>query len=185
MRKLRVLGFGVAMILTAGLGITLILAGAGVLSLSSIWDFFDTVSGSILVILVGSALSLVAIYFLIQLADERLNAALFHHEGEWGRIDLSPIAIKEFIAGILRKDFGLDRFRILLRHQVDGVGITVRTTLSHGQCVTDVGERIQRELTDQVAERTGVGVSDVTVLVRSIRASESGIKETSRDETDS
>ncbi|MFC2108832.1 hypothetical protein ACFLS5_05145 [Candidatus Bipolaricaulota bacterium] len=185
MRKLRVLGFGVAMILTAGLGVTLILAGAGVLSLSSVWDFFDTVSGSILVILVGSALLLITVHFLIRLADERLNAALFHHEGEWGRIDLSPIAIKEFIAGLLRKNFGLDRFRILLRHQVDGVGIMIRTTLSPGQCVTDVGERIQRELTNQVAERTGVGVSDVTVLVRSIRASESGIKETPRDETDS
>jgi len=150
MRQLRVLGFGVAMILTAGLGIASILAGAGVLSLLSIW----------------------------------VNAALFHHEGEWGRIDLSPIAIKEFIAGILRKDFGLDRFRILLRHQVNGVGITVRTTLSPGQCVTDVGERIQRELTEQVADRTGVDVSNVTVLVRSIRASDSRIEETSSDETD-
>ena len=184
MRQLRVLGFGVAMILTAGLSIALILAGAGVLSLSSVWGFLDSMSGSILIILVGVVLMLVAVHFLIRLADERLNAALFHHEGEWGRIDLSPIAIKEFIAGILRKDFGLDRFRILLRHQVDGVGITVRTTLSPGQCVTDVGERIQRELTEQVADRTGVEVSDVTVLVRSIRASDSGIKETSRDEID-
>ena len=184
MRQLRVLGFGVAMILTAGLGVASILAGAGVLSLSSIWDFLDTVPGSILVILAGSALLLIAVHFLIRLANERLNAALFHHEGEWGRIDLSPIAIKEFIAGILRKDFGLDRFRILLRHQVNGVGITVRTTLSPGQCVTDVGERIQRELTEQVADRTGVDVSDVTVLVRSIRASDSGIEETSSDETD-
>ena len=185
MRQLRVLGLGVAMILTAGLSITLIIAGAGVLSLASVWDFLDTVSGSILVILVGGALLLVAVHFLIQLADERLNAALFHHEGEWGRIDLSPIAIKEFIAGVLRKDIGLDRFRILLRHQVNAVGITVRTTLSPDQRVTEVGERIQRELAEHVADRTGVDVSDVTVRVRGIRASETGIKETCRDETDS
>ncbi len=185
MRQLRVLGFGVAMILAAGLSIVLILAGAGVLSLSSIWDFLDTLAGSILVILAGSALLLVAVHFLIRLADERLNAALFHHEGEWGRIDLSPIAVKEFIAGILREDFGLDRFRILLRHQENSVGITVRTTLSPDQSVTEVGERIQRELTEQVADRTGVDVSDVTVLVRSIRTNESGTKETFRDETDS
>ncbi len=171
------------MILIAGLGVGLILAGAGVLSLSSIWDFLDTVSGSILVILVGVALLLVAVHFLIELADERLSAALFHHEGGWGRIDLAPSAIKELMAGILRKDIGLDRFRILLRHEVNGVGITVRTTLSPDQRVTDVGERIQRELAKHVADRTGVEVRDVTVLVRSIRASESGIKETSRDET--
>ncbi len=171
------------MILTAGLGVGLILSGAGVLSLSSVWGFLDTVAGSILVILVGVALLLVAVHFLIELADERLNAALFHHEGDWGRIDLAPIAIKEFIAGILRNDIGLDRFRILLRHRVNGVGITVRTTLSPDQRVTEVGERIQRELTKYVADRTGVEVSDVSVLVRGISASESGIRERRSDET--
>jgi len=182
MRQLRVVGFGGAMILSAGLGIGLILAGAGVLSLTSVWDFFDTVTGSILVILTGAALILVAVHFLIVLADERLSRALFHHEGDWGRIDLAPNAIKEFIAGILRTNIGLDRFRILLRHHTHGVGITVRTTLSPDQIVTEVGERIQRELTKHVAEGTGVEVSDVVVFVRSIRAGE-GMKETSGDET--
>jgi len=170
------------MILTAGLGISLILAGAGVLSLSSVWAFLDTVSGSILVILTGVALLLVAVHFLIQLADERLSASLFHHEGDWGRIDLAPAAIKEFIAGILRENIGLDRFRIQLRHHVTGVGIKVRTTLSPDQCVTEVGERIQRELAKHVADRPGVEVCDVTVLVHSIRASESGTKETPPNE---
>ena len=125
---------------------------------------------------------MVAVHFLVELADERLNAALFHHEGELGRIDLAPIAIKEFIGGILRKDIGLDRFRILLRHGVNGVGITIRTTLSPDQRVTEVSERIQRELAKHVADRTGVEVSDVTILVRNIRASDTGIKETSRNE---
>lgn len=171
------------MILTAGLGIGLILAGAGVLSLTSVWDFFDTVTGSILVILAGAALILVAVHFLIVLADERLNRSLFHHEGDWGRIDLAPNAIKEFIAGILRNNIGLNQFRILLRHHANGVGITVRTTLSPDQTVTEVGEHIQRELTQHVAERTGVEVNDVVVLVRNIRASESGMKESSSDET--
>jgi uncharacterized alkaline shock family protein YloU len=171
------------MSLTAGLGIGLILAGAGVFSLSSVWDFFDTVVGSILVILAGAALILVGVHFLIVLADERLSRSLFHHNGEWGRIDLAPNAIKEFIAGILRKNIGLSQFRILLRHHANGVGITVRTTLSPDQIVTEVGEQIQRELTQHVAERTGVEVSDVVVLVRNIRASETGMKESTRDET--
>jgi uncharacterized alkaline shock family protein YloU len=170
------------MILTAGLGVSLILAGAGVLSLTSVWDFFDTVAGSILVILAGAALILVAVHFLLALADERSRRSLFHHEGEWGRIDLAPNAIKELIADILRKDIGLDRFRVSLSHHVDGVGIAVRTTLSPDQRVTEVGERIQRELAKHVAERTGVEVSDVVVLVRSIRASETAVKETSGDE---
>ncbi|MCK5245337.1 hypothetical protein KAR02_00450 [Candidatus Bipolaricaulota bacterium] len=176
MRQLRVLGIVGAIILTAGLGVGLILAGAGVISLTSVWDFFDTVAGSILVILAGAALILVAVHFFIVLADERLSRSLFHYEGNWGRIDLAPIAIKEFIACILRKEIGLDQFRILLRHHVDGVGITVRTTLAPDQTVTEVGERIQRELTKQVVDRTGVEVSDVVVIVRSIRATETRVE---------
>jgi len=176
MRQLRVLGFSGAMILTAGLGICLILAGAGVLSLTSVWDFLDTVAGSILVILAGAALILVAAHFAMALFDERLSRSLFHYEGNWGRIDLAPIAIKEFIACILRKEIGLDQFRILLRHHVNGVGITVRTALAPDQTVTEVGERIQRELTKQVVDRTGVEVSDVVVIVRSIRATETGVE---------
>jgi len=170
------------MIVSAGLGIALILAGAGVLSLVSVWTFLDTVAGSILVILVGVSMLLIATHFLIELADERLNASLFHHEGDFGCIDVAPIAIKEFTAGILRQDIGLDQFRISLRHQVKGVGITIRTTLSPEQRVTDVGERIQRELAKQLADRTGVEVTDVTVLVCNIRPSEAGSKETGSDE---
>jgi hypothetical protein len=171
MRRIRVLGLGAAMVLAAGLGVGLILAGAGVISLASVWDFLETVAGQILVILAGAGLVLISVHFLIALADERLNASLFHHEGDWGRIDLAPEAIREFIGGILRKDIGLDRFRVQLRHHVKGVGITVRTTLSPEQRVTEVGERIQRELAAHVEDRTGVAVGDVIVLVRGIRPS--------------
>lgn len=171
------------MIVSAGLGIALILAGAGVLSLESVWAFLETIPGSILVILVGVSMLLVAAHFLIALADERLNASLFHHDGDFGRIDLAPAAIREFIAGILRQDIGLEQFRISLRHSVKGVGITVRTTLAPEQRVTDVGERIQRELASQIADRTGVEVTDVTVMVRNIRTREADSEEMGGDET--
>jgi len=183
MRRLRVLGSGVSLLLTGGIGVSLILVGSGVLSLTSLWDFFDTLAGAILLILVGAALLLVAVHFLILLADERIDATLFHHEGEWGRIDLSPTAIKEFIAGILRDDIGLDQFRVLLSHRARGVGITVRTTLSADQRVTDIGERIQRALSEYVADRTGVEVADVTVSVRGIRTGGSSQKEPWHDES--
>jgi len=183
MRRLRFLALGGAVILTAGLGISLVLAAAGVFSLTSVWDFLGTMTGPILVILAGGALILVAIYLLLAFKDERLNRALFYHEGEWGRIELAPNAIKELIADVLQKDIGLERFRISLRHYVDGIGIGVQTTLTPDQKVTEVGERIQRELARHVAERTGVEVSDVSVLVRSIRANEPAAKETQGDET--
>jgi len=183
MRRLRVLGFGISLLLTAGIGVSLVLAGSGVLSLSSLWSFLDTAAGAALVILVGAALLLVAVYFLILLADERIHATLFHHDGEWGRIDLTPAAIKEFIAGVLRDDIGLAHFRILLYHRAHGVGITVRTTLSPDQRVTDIGERIQRVLSEHVSDRTGVEVADVTVSVRGIRGNDSKEKERWHDES--
>ena len=93
-------------------------------------------------------------------------------EGEWGRVEVSPTAVREFISGVLRKEIGIDRFRVFLRRRENGVAIRVRTALTPDQRVTDAGERIQRELTQQVADRTGVEVREVTVFVRSIRARE-------------
>jgi len=177
MRTFRIIGFLGALILTAALGIGLILAGAGVLSLASIWEWLDSVTGSILVILVGAALVLVGIHFLIALGDERVHGARFRSEGDWGRVDLSPTAIREFISEILQQQIGIDRFRVLLRHEGRGVGITVRTTLSPEQRVTDIAERIQRELAYHVADRTGVEVTDVTVFVRGIRNIDRELKE--------
>lgn len=176
MRTFRLLGFLGALLLTAGLGISLILAGSGVLSLASIWEWLDSVAGSVLVIIVGAALVLVGVYFLIALGDERVHGALFRSEGDWGRVDLSPVAIREFISGILKRQIGIDRFRIILRHEGHGVGITIRTTLTPDQRATDIAERIQRELAYHVADRTGVTVTDVTVFVRGIRT-ESGAQE--------
>lgn len=183
MRRLRFLALGGAVILTAGLGIGSILAAAGVFSLISVWDFLGAPTQSILVILVGGALILIAIYLLLACRDEQLKRSLFYHEGEWGRIELAPNAIKELIANILQEDIGLDRFHISLRHPIDGISIGVQTTLSPDQKVTEVGARIQRELARHVADRTGVEVSDVSVLVRSIRANKPAMKETSGDET--
>ena len=128
--------------------------------------------GTILVILVGVAVLLVALHFLLVLAEDRLNEVLYSRAGEYGRVEVSPTAVREFISGVLRKDIGIDRFRVFLRRQENGVAIRVRTALTPDQRVTDVGERIQRELTRHVADRTGVEVREVTVFVRSIRARE-------------
>jgi len=159
-------------VLTAGIGVTLILGGAGVLSFASLTDYFERIPGTIFLILAGALFLLVAVHFVLALLDAWAHAVLFSQQGEWGRIELSPHAVKEFISDILRTQVGIDRFRIGLKHQGDGVAIAVHTTLSPEQRVTDVGLRIQRELVQHVADRTGVDVQEVTVFVRSIRASE-------------
>jgi uncharacterized alkaline shock family protein YloU len=170
MRQLRSLRDLAALAITGGLGVVLILAGVGVLSVGSLWSYLETFPGTLFVILVGACLLLVAIDFLVRLTDERLNAVLFSQQGDWGQIEVSPTAVREFISDILRHQVGIDRFRIFLRHHSGGVAISVRTALSPDQRVTDVGTRIQEELARHVPERTGIDVREVTVFVRSLRA---------------
>jgi len=169
MRVLRGVANLVALAVTSGLGITLIVAGAGVLSLASVSSYLDRMPGSVFVILVGASLILISVRFLVASADERIAAGLFAREGGGGRIALTSYAVREFISGILRDEVGLDQFRVHLEHRRDGVGITVRITLLHSQRVTEIGEQIQSVLAREVPERTGVDVSEVSILVRGIR----------------
>ncbi len=184
-RLLSVLHY-LAFVFTLGLGVVLVLTGAGVLSEVSAAAAFTTVGWTIFLILVGVGVLLVALHFLIVLADDRLNAVLYSRVGEWGRVEVSPAAVREFISGILRNEIGINRFRVFLRRHDNGVAIRVRTALTPDQRVTDVGERIQRELTQHVADRTGVEVREVTVFVRSIRThdTEARSKETGSNEYD-
>jgi len=177
MRRLRVLANAGAFLLNAGLGVTLILGGVGVLSFGSLTGYLDRMPGTIFLILVGALFLLVAVRFVLALLEERANAVLFSQQGEWGRIELSPHAVKEFISDILRSNVGIDGFRIGLKHKGEGVGIVVHTTLSPEQRVTDIGLRIQRELVQHVTDRTGVDVQEVSVLVRNIRPSEERAQE--------
>ena len=159
-----------AFLFTLGLGVTTILTGAGVLSVDSISAAFSDAGWTIFVILLGVGTLLIAVHFLFSLADDRRNEVLYSRVEEWGRVEVSPTTVREFISGILRKDIGINQFRVSLRRRENGVAIRVRTALTPDQRVTDVGERIQRELTRHVADRTGVEVREVTVFVRSIRA---------------
>ena len=171
MRRLRIIGNACAVLLTAGMGVTLILAGIGVLSVGSLWYELDRMPGFIFVIVAGAAFVLVAGRFVWAIVEEMQKAVLFSHQGDWGRIELSPTAVREFISDILRRQVGIDRFRIGLGHHADGVAITVRTALTPEQRVSDIGTRIQRELVQHVADRTGVEVREVSVLIRNIRGS--------------
>jgi len=170
-RLLTVLHYA-AFLFSLGLGVALILVGAGVLSENAIVSAFSDLGWTLLLLLLGVASLLLALHFLLVLADDRLNEVLFSRSGELGRVEVSPGAVREFISGILRDDIGIDRFRVSLRRHENGVAIRVRTALTPDQRVTDVGERIQRELAQHVPDRTGIEVHEVTVFVRSIRARE-------------
>jgi len=171
MRYLRHLTALGALIVTGGLGIIGLLIGTGALDAAGTGTFLATAAGTVVVLVVGVALLLTAMHYVVILADRRVNAVTYVREAELGKIEVTPHAVKELIAGILREEVGIERFRVVLHHAGQGVAITVRTTLAPDQRVTELGERIQRQLTHQVAERTGVEVRSVSVQVRSIRRS--------------
>ena len=170
MRALRRVVNGIALLVTGGLGVTFILGGVGVLSFGSISPYFDRSPGTIFLIILGAFLLLNAIRFLVDAADERIRSGSFARQTEGGRVALTAFAIRELVSGILRDELGLERFHVRLAHRGDGIGITVRVTLSPSQRVTSISERIQSVLARQVSERTGVAVNDVSILVRSIRS---------------
>jgi len=172
MRSVRFLGNLISLLVTAGLGAFMIVVGASGGAFPGLSPLIGGTGGEAVTILIGALLVLAGTRFLIAIADERLSSSLFVREGEWGRIEVSPFAIREFISGILRDEIGVERFRIRLHHRGDGVGIAVRMALSPDRSVTEVSESIQRELMRHVAERTGVKVHEVSVLVRSIRGRE-------------
>jgi len=170
MRAIRRVANGIALLVTGGLGVTFILGGAGVLSFGSISPYFDRSPGTVFLILLGAVMLLIAAQFLVVAADERVQSTAFARQAEGGRVALTAHAIRELVSGILRDELGLERFHVRLSHRGEGVSITVRVTLSPSQRVTSVSERIQSVLARQIPDRTGVSVSDVSILVRSIRS---------------
>jgi len=172
MRAFRGVANLVALIVTGGLGVAFIVGGVGgarFLSFSSITPYFDRVPGTIFLIAVGAILILIAVRFLIAAADERVRAGVFARKADGGHVAVTGFAVRELVSGILRDEIGLDRFHVALQHRGGGVAITVRVTLTPDQRVTSVSERIQSVLARQVPERTGVEVSEVSILVRGIR----------------
>ncbi len=171
-RVLRVVGSFIALVVVGGLGVFLLLEGAGSVSWSALTSAVGTTAGMIGTLVVGAILCLASIRFLIAIADSRLEAAAFAYGSDLGRIGLTPSAVKELVSAVLSEEIGLAQYRIAVRHEGDGVAITIRTSLSGSARVVDVGERIQQRLVQRVPEQTGVAVKDVSVLVRRFRRGE-------------
>jgi len=164
---------GLACLLTAGVGVLCVLAGAHVVSLDSLTPFLSTAAGRFFLFFGGSLFLLIAARFAEQAVRVQRNTSLFAQDGEWGRIALTPRAIREFITGILQTEIGLTRFSVSLRHSDGGLAVVIRATLTPDQQVSAVGREIQERLVQQVENRTGVAVRDVELHVRSIRPTES------------
>ena len=159
-------------IVTAGAGVISILFSTGTLSLISAQQFFGTLIGRAILYALGGVFLGVSFHFASLFYRGRIQRARFTQDGEWGKIELSPHALREFVSGIMRDEVGIDRFQVRLRHMGDGLSIEITTTLLPEDKVVEIGQRIQETLSRRVVERTGVEVREVSVLVNSIRAHE-------------
>ena len=159
-------------IITAGTGVISILLGTGTLSFVAAQEFFVTLTGKAILYALGGVLLTVSMYFASLFYRGRTQLARFTQDGEWGKIELSPYALREFVSGIMRDEVGIDRFQVRLRHMGDGLSIRITTTLLPDDRVAEIGQRIQETLSRRVVERTGVEVRQVSVLVNSMRAHE-------------
>jgi uncharacterized alkaline shock family protein YloU len=161
-----------ATLLTGGLGVLLVLFGTGTVSLSTLETEIGETAWVALHFLFGGTLILSAVHFLSLFYRKSKAGAHFFQEGEWGKVEVSPHALQEFISGVLREELGVDNFRIKLRHKEGGIAISVTTTLSPNEKVNEISKRIQQTLARRVVEHTGVEVREVAVLVHGIHSKE-------------
>ena len=169
------------MLITVGVGVISILLGVGTFSLVSSQQFFNSLAGQIVLYVLGGVFVGVGLYFAALFHRGRIQLARFAQEGELGKIELSPYALREFVSGIMKDEIGIDRFQVQLQHRSDGMSIRITTALSPEDQVAEIGKLIQETLSRRVFERTGIEVSQVSVLVNSIQAHE---KETVIQEED-
>jgi len=158
------------MFVTAGVGVMSILFCAGTFSIISLQQFFDALAGKIILYALGGVFLGVSFYFVSLFYRGRMQLARFVQEGELGRIELSPYALREFVSGIMKDEIGIGRFQVQLRHMDDGMSIRIKTTLSPEDQVSEIGKLIQETLSQRIVERTGIEVREVSVLVNSIQS---------------
>jgi len=168
MRVVVFLLHGVAALVAAGLGVLCILQGLETFTWSDIEGFVTSSWGETLLFALGAVLLLWSLHFILGAFRNRGKGPRFTQQGEWGRIELSGHALREFVTGILRDEVRIERFRVRIRHVQGGIAISVQTSLSPQERVGEVGRRIQSTLARRVVERTGVDVKEVAVLVESI-----------------
>jgi len=173
------------------LALVFLWAGAGVLFALLVgtldFDALERMSaelwGTGVIYAFAAAFLLAGLYFLILILRAHIQRGRLVKEGPAGQIQISPWAIKDLIGEILRREVGLERFRVGLARTSGGIKIRVSAQLGSGQSVVRIGEEVQRLLKERVEERIGVEVAEVEVFTRAIEvARRAGGEGVERDE---
>jgi hypothetical protein len=158
--------------ITACAGILSILLSAEVFQLASAMQYLATFAGKATLYAFGAFLLAISIHYASHFLRGRAQLAHFSQDGQLGRIELSPYALKELVSKIMQEEIGIDRFKAKLGHLGQALSIKITTTLTPEDRVAEIGQQIQDTLSRRVTERTGVEVGKVSVLVNSIQSQE-------------
>ncbi len=117
---------------------------------------------------VGMAL-LLSLFFLTRLWNVLFQNRRFVREGGQGPIEVSSIAIEDFIRGVLSQEPDLKINRILLNHAVDdAMDISINVSLNMDASLVDTAARLQQQVKRDVEHRLGIEVQRVTVFAKRI-----------------
>lgn len=162
------IGYWIALIFLLGGSAILFAILVGAIGFDYLAQISMKLWGAVLTYALASFFLLLGLYFMGLILRTHRRRSRFAKEGPRGQIQVSPFAIKEFIAEILKREIGLSRFRIGLDHVDDGVKIRVSVSLAMSHNVVEVGKRVQELLKERVEERIGVKVNEVELFTESI-----------------
>lgn len=89
---------------------------------------------------------------------------LIERLGTQGRIQIAPLAIRDFIQQVMEKTWGLSSSRVYLRQTAQGhLRLRVEATLPASDNLLELSERIQAKLKDRIEEQIGIAVEEIEI----------------------
>lgn len=151
-------------VLVGGAGLCVYFAGWGV---PAAWPGAATsVGGRAVLALLGAAALGGGLVLACQLADRLASGRAIKRSGPKGEISISPRAIRQLAAGLLRGELGLNRFRVRILRAGGGVALKIRLQLPSEEPAPQLAERIQTLLAQEIETKTGLPVEEVALEIQ-------------------
>ncbi len=109
-----------------------------------------------------------AVWFTWESGGRLIRQRPIRRHSDQGDLLISPKALRQLVAGILEREFGLKSPRVELANEDEGLKIHVAFHLPPGEELPSFTSRIRETLTKEVERRTGIPVLYVDLSVHRI-----------------
>lgn len=171
--------FSVAIIVAAAFAVAV---AAGAFSLEWLTDVVVQVTGDyrplqIGVIAVAIVFILISLRFLV-LSVGRVNATAptINQRTEHGDIQISVETVENLALKAASRSKGVKDLRARVRVAEAGLHITIRAFVDGESSIPTLSEDMQRTVSQQIEETTGIPVSDVTVYIANVTQAQTTFK---------